>query len=113
MATVSELPRREAPMKRRQFIVNTSYGLGAAWLARNSILNALADTQLPRKYAASDTVTLGKTGIQTSRLALGTGTVGFAKHSNQTALGLAGLSGLLLHGYDHGARFFVAAEPHG
>ncbi len=75
-------------MQRRQFIVNTSLGLGAAWLARQSILNALAETQLPRKYAASDTVTLGKTGIQTSRLAMGTGTIGYAKHSNQTALGV-------------------------
>ena len=100
-------------MKRRQFIVNTSFGLGAAWLARNSILSALADAQLPRKYAASDTVTLGKTGIQTSRLAMGTGTVGYAKHSNQTALGVAGLSGLLLNGYDHGLRFFDAADSYG
>ena len=100
-------------MKRREFIVNTSLGLGAAWLARNSILNALAETQLPRKYAASDTVTLGKTGIKTSRLAMGTGTVGYAKRSNQTALGVAGLSGLLLNGYDHGLRFFDAADSYG
>jgi 1-deoxyxylulose-5-phosphate synthase len=100
-------------MKRRDFIVNTSLGLGAAWLARQSILNALADTQLPRKYSASDTVTLGKTGIKTSRLAMGTGTVGYAKRSNQTALGVAGLSGLLLNGYDHGLRFFDAADSYG
>ena len=100
-------------MQRREFIVNTSLGLGAAWLARQSILNALADTQLPRKYAATDTVTLGKTGIKTSRLAMGTGTVGFAKHSNQTALGVSGLSALLLNGYDHGLRFFDAADSYG
>ncbi len=100
-------------MQRREFIVNTSLGLGAAWLARQSILNALADTQLPRKYAATDTVSLGKTGIKTSRLAMGTGTVGFAKHSNQTALGVSGLSALLLNGYDHGLRFFDAADSYG
>ena len=100
-------------MQRREFIVNTSLGLGTAWLARQSILNALADTQLPRKYAATDTVTLGKTGIKTSRLAMGTGTVGFAKHSNQTALGVSGLSALLLNGYDHGLRFFDAADSYG
>ena len=100
-------------MKRREFIVNTSLGLGAAWLARNSLLNALAETQLPRKYSASDTVTLGNTGIKTSRLAMGTGTVGYAKRSNQTALGVAGLSGLLLNGYDHGLRFFDAADSYG
>ncbi len=100
-------------MQRREFIVNTSVGLGAAWLARQSILNALADTRLPCKYAASDAVTLGKTGIKTSRLALGTGTVGYAKHSNQTALGVSGLSALLLYGYDHGLRFFDAADSYG
>src|SRR5208337_953070 len=100
-------------MKRREFIVKTSLGLGAAWLARQSILNSLADAQLPRKYAASDTVTLGKTGIKTSRLAMGTGTVGYAKHSNQTALGVAGLSALLRNGYDHGLRFFDAADSYG
>src|SRR5271169_6903026 len=100
-------------MKRREFIVNTSLGLGAAWLSRYSILNALADTQLSRKYAASDTVTLGKTGIKTSRLAMGTGTVGSGKHSNQTALGIGGLSALLLNGYDNGLRFFDAADSYG
>ena len=100
-------------MKRRDFIVNTSLGLGAAWLVRQSILNALADTQLPRKYAAADTVTLGRTGIKTSRLAMGTGTVGFANHSNQTALGVGGLSSLLLNGYNNGLRFFDAADSYG
>jgi 1-deoxyxylulose-5-phosphate synthase len=100
-------------MKRREFIVNTSLGLGAAWLARQSILNALADTQLPRKYAATDTVTLGKTGIKTSRLAMGTGTFGFASRSNQTALGVGGLSALLLNGYNNGLRFFDAADSYG
>src|SRR5271157_932059 len=100
-------------MKRGEFLAKTTLGVRAGWLARQSILNALADAQLPRKYAASDTVTLGKTGIKTSRLAMGTGTVGYAKHSNQTALGIAGLSALLLNGYDNGLRFFDAADSYG
>ncbi len=33
---------------------------------------------------------------------MGTGTIGFAHHSNQTALGVKGLSELLLNGYDQG-----------
>jgi aryl-alcohol dehydrogenase-like predicted oxidoreductase len=100
-------------MKRREFIQTAAVGFGAAWLAQQSLLNALAETELPRKYSASDTVTLGKTGIKTSRLAMGTGTVGYAKHSNQTALGVGGLSALLLNGYDHGLRFFDAADSYG
>ena len=100
-------------MQRRDFLRNTAAGLGTAWFTRQSILNALADSRLPRKYTAADTVTLGKTGIRTSRLAMGTGTVGYARHSNQTALGIGGLSALLLNGYDHGLRFFDAADSYG
>src|SRR6516162_2096248 len=100
-------------MKRREFVATAAAGLGAVWLTGQSILNALADSQLPRKYAASDTVILGGTRIKTSRLAMGTGTIGFGKHSNQTALGIGGLSALLLNGYDHGLRFFDAADSYG
>jgi aryl-alcohol dehydrogenase-like predicted oxidoreductase len=56
---------------------------------------------------------IGKTGIQTSRLGMGTGTVGSGHHSNQTALGVMGLSSLLLNGYDHDLRFFDAADSYG
>ena len=98
-------------MKRREFIIGTAYGVGAAWLATNRNARALAS--LPRKFSAADTAVLGKTGIKTSRLALGTGTVGSGHHSNQTALGLKGLSQLLLNGYDHGLRFFDAADSYG
>ena len=58
-------------------------------------------------------MTLGSTGIKTSRLAMGTGTVGSGHHSHQTALGVKGLSDLLLNGYDHGLRFFDAADSYG
>jgi aryl-alcohol dehydrogenase-like predicted oxidoreductase len=68
---------------------------------------------LAQKVAASDTVVLGKTGIRTSRLAMGTGTIGYGHHSNQTALGVKGLSDLLLNGYDDGLRFFDAADAYG
>jgi 1-deoxyxylulose-5-phosphate synthase len=98
-------------MKRREFIRRTAYGMGAAWLGATGFnVNAFA---LPQKYSASDTVTLGKTGIKTSRLAMGTGTVGSGHHSHQTALGVRGLSGLLLNGHDQGLRFFDAADTYG
>jgi diketogulonate reductase-like aldo/keto reductase len=44
---------------------------------------------------------------------MGTGTVGVGQHSHQTALGIDGLSRLLLHGYDNGLRFFDAADSYG
>ncbi len=101
-------------MKRRDFIVHAARGLGAAWVGSYS-LTAWASTpaSLAQKYKAYDTVVLGQTGIKTSRLAMGTGTIGFAHHSNQTALGLKGLSELLLNGYDQGLRFFDAADAYG
>ena len=101
-------------MKRRDFIRHTACGAGAAWLGSKAIGGkVLAMPSLPRKFSASDTVTIGKTGIQTSRLAMGTGTVGSGHHSHQTALGIAGLSALLVNGYDHGLRFFDAADSYG
>lgn len=100
-------------MHRRQFLVRSATGLGAAWLSSKTILTRLANTTLGTKFSASDTVTLGLTGIKTSRLAMGTGTVGTGHHSHQTALGIKGLSDLLLNGYDHGLRFFDAADSYG
>src|SRR5258705_4422494 len=99
---------RGNPMKRREFIIGTAYGVGAAWLSANGFTAAL-----PSKFSASDTVTIGKTGIKTSRLAMGTGTVGVGHHSHQTSLGVKGLSELLLNGYDHRLRFFDAADSYG
>jgi len=100
-------------MHRREFLLRSTTVIGATWLNSKQILAALASTTLPTKFSASDTVTLGSIGIKTSRLAMGTGTVGSGHHSNQTALGVKGLSDLLLNGYDHGLRFFDAADSYG
>ena len=100
-------------MRRREFLIRSATTAGAAWLSSKSILNAIAAQPLPTKFTAADTVTLGNTGITTSRLAMGTGTVGSGHHSHQTALGVKGLSDLLLNGYDHGLRFFDSADSYG
>jgi aryl-alcohol dehydrogenase-like predicted oxidoreductase len=101
-------------VKRREFIRSAGYGLGAAWLSGSTLARAaFLSAPLPRKFTAADDVTLGNTGIKTSRLAMGTGTVGSGHHSNQTALGVAGLSALLLDGYEQGLRFFDAADAYG
>src|SRR5438093_1327852 len=100
-------------MKRREFLTTTAYGVGAAWLGSNLTSRVWAIPDLTKKFSASDTVTLGSTGIKTSRLAMGTGTVGVGHHSHQTALGVKGLSDLLLNGYDKGLRFFDSADSYG
>ena len=73
-------------MKRREFIRHAASGMGAAALlgsglaARHGLLASLGMTReerlaalpaLPRKFSANETVTVGKTGIQTSLLAMG------------------------------------------
>jgi 1-deoxyxylulose-5-phosphate synthase len=100
-------------MKRREFMTSAAYGVGAAWLSTNLSRYAWAVPELMKKFTASDTVLLGNTGIHTSRLAMGTGTVGVGHHSHQTDLGVKGLSEMLLNGYDHGLRFFDAADSYG
>jgi aryl-alcohol dehydrogenase-like predicted oxidoreductase len=105
------------PMKRREFLTRTAWLAGAAWLGSKGVgagwMEAATAPELPRKFSAADTVVLGKTGIKTSRLAMGTGTVGVGHHSHQTDLGVKTLSELLLNGYDHGLRFFDAADTYG
>ena len=103
-------------MKRREFLLRSACVAGAAWLRSTAFPQrgrALTLKPLPRKFSASDTITLGKTGIQTSRLAMGTGTVGSGHHSHQTALGIQDLSNLLLNGYENGLRFFDSADSYG
>src|SRR5881296_3121373 len=100
-------------MKRREFFTTAAYGVGAAWLGSKMTGRALAMPELTKKFSAADTVVLGNTGIHTSRLAMGTGTVGVGHHSHQTALGVKGLSDMLLNGYDHGLRFFDSADSYG
>jgi aryl-alcohol dehydrogenase-like predicted oxidoreductase len=101
-------------MKRREFMLGTAKAVGATWLGSKGLAQMMAALPpLPQKFTAADTVTLGKTGIKTSRLAMGTGTVGVGHHSHQTALGVKGLSDLLLNGYDKGLRFFDAADSYG
>lgn len=101
-------------MKRREFLHRAACAAGATWFPSARFAHkALALPVLSRKFSASDVVTLGSTGIKTSRLAMGTGTVGSGHHSHQTALGINGLSDLLRNGYDHGLRFFDSADSYG
>lgn len=101
-------------MDRRQFVLSAASGLGAAWLgSKIGEANALTIPALPRKFSAADPVVLGQTGIQTSRLAMGTGTIGTGHHSHQSDLGIKQLSDLLLNGYDHGVRFIDSADAYG
>jgi aryl-alcohol dehydrogenase-like predicted oxidoreductase len=106
---------KEQAMQRRDFLRKGVAGVGAAVLTSKVAGAALVEAQpLTRKFNAHDEVVLGKTGIRTSRLAMGTGTIGGGKHSNQTRLGTDPFVKLLANGYhDNGLRFFDAADSYG
>lgn len=103
-------------MLRRDFLRRSARTLGATLLARSASARAalIEPEPLAQKCNAQDEVVLGKTGIRTSRLAMGTGTIGFAGRSNQTRLGTSPLTSLLLNGYhENGLRFFDSADSYG
>jgi 1-deoxyxylulose-5-phosphate synthase len=97
-------------MKRRYFL---KAGVAAAGTLLFEAFPYHAFAGTAKKYA-SDRVLLGNTGIEVSRLAMGTGTSGFGGSSNQSRkLGLKGLSNLLRTGYDNGVFFWESADQYG
>ncbi len=58
-------------------------------------------------------VPLGKTGLQLTRLAQGTGVRGGNRQSDQTRGGFAQLTALFRHAYDRGIKFFDLADLYG
>jgi aryl-alcohol dehydrogenase-like predicted oxidoreductase len=63
-----------------------------------------------RRGNATDTVTLGRSGVKVTRLAFGTGSL---SGQVQRALGQDGFTRLVRHAYDRGIRFFETAESYG
>jgi aryl-alcohol dehydrogenase-like predicted oxidoreductase len=98
-------------MNRREFLTAAAAGLGNAYLKPSAFGSVVDIPAQQKKVQAIDTVVLGKTGIKTSRLAMGTGTVGFGGGSNQTRMGQ--LVQLLVSGYDSGLVFFDTADSYG
>ena len=95
-------------MKRRTFIRS---GIAGAAILSAFPYEALA---LEEKLFPYDRVKLGNTGIEMSRMAMGTGTHGFGGASNQTRqLGIKGLSDMLLAAKDEGINFWETADQYG
>ena len=92
-------------------MVNTSRrdflkaGLAAGGLAGAGLLPLRA-----APATATDWVTLGKSGVKVTRLALGTGSI---SGRTQRELGQDGFTSLVRHAYDRGIRFFETSETYG
>jgi len=97
-------------MDRRSFVKSASATAGLAVLAPFGLKPA---PDAAKKYI-SDRVTLGNTGIEVSRMAMGTGSNGWGGNSNQTRqLGIKGLADLLNAAYDKGVFFWDSADQYG
>ncbi len=95
-------------MKRRHFL---QYSLAGSALLSAFPFHLYASS---KKLYIHDRIVLGKSGIETSRMAVGTGTSGWRGSSNQTRqLGLSGLADLLKVAFDEGVTFWDSADQYG
>lgn len=95
-------------MNRRKFIrtgIAGVAGLSLAQVGWSEIQHVLPSN------VSVDKVKLGNTGLEVSRIALGTGTKGWNKESNQTRMGLDNFVRLAHHGYERGIRFLIWPIP--
>jgi len=97
---------------RRQFIGTVLAGTGAL-VAGPGLVTARAARRSRRGRQATDIVTLGKSGIKTTRLAQGTGWNGGARSSAHTRLGEKEFVKLIRHSLDQGIRFMDMADLYG
>jgi aryl-alcohol dehydrogenase-like predicted oxidoreductase len=95
---------------RRRFLKT---GLAGAGLLAASPRVAFAEAAPPRVKSGTDAVTLGRTGVQTSFLAFGTGMNGGNRASDLTRLGQTEFTRILRHGLDEGVRFLDLADLYG
>lgn len=93
---------------RREFIGQAAVTVGT--LAASS---GVAAPPVRKLTSGADQVTLGKTGIKSSLLGLGTGSVGVQHSSNQVKLGQEKFTKLVRHAYDGGIRYFDTADQYG
>jgi predicted aldo/keto reductase-like oxidoreductase len=99
-----------APLSRRDFLGQSAAAVGA--LAVAGQLAPAADA--PRTLnSATDQVVLGRTGIKTSLIGLGTGSVGVRRSSNQVKLGQDKFVRLVRYAYERGITYFDTADQYG
>jgi len=96
-------------MNRRTFLAASLAGAGGALLG--GCTAAARQTDVPA--GPYRTVTLGKTGIETSLVGIGTGMRGGGRQSDHTRLGRERFEGLIKACYRRGIRLFDMADLYG
>lgn len=96
-------------LTRRQFITTVSAGAGTILIGNG--LNALSPAEAGRLTDPFQKIRLGKTGIKTTLLGIGTGFNGGNRSSAITRAGVA--ESMIRYAYDKGIRFFDCADTYG
>ena len=96
-------------ISRRQFMATVAAGAGSVVMGKTAF--AATAASLPASYDPFSTVTLGKTGIKTTLLGMGTGYSGYNRSSNITRAGVA--ESLIKTAYEKGIRYFDCADSYG
>jgi predicted aldo/keto reductase-like oxidoreductase len=96
-----------AKCSRRDFLAGLAAAGTASWASRWAV--AAPGQNAPKPTKASDRVILGKTGLETSVLGIGTGTHG---GRDQLMLGQNEFTRLLRHALDRGLRYIDTADAY-
>jgi predicted aldo/keto reductase-like oxidoreductase len=96
-------------LTRRQFVLTVTSGAGTVLLGNP--LKILPEKPIYKSTDPLQIVTLGKTGIKTTLLGIGTGFTGYNRSSNITRSGIA--ESLIRDAYYKGIRFFDCADSYG
>src|SRR5260370_42072382 len=99
-----------AQVSRRDFLGQSAAALGS--VGRGTQLATAANAARKLKSAA-DQVVLGRTGIKTSLIGMGTGSTGVKHSSNQIKLGHAKFVPLVRYAFDKGITYFDTADQYG
>ena len=97
-------------LNRRDFLAASAAASASASLVASSA-NAATRPGLPT--SATDTRTLGQSGVKVSLVGMGTGSVGSEQSSNQLRLGLKEFTRVVRHALDHGVTLFDVADQYG
>ena len=97
-------------LTRRGFLGHSAAAVGA--LAAGAALTRAAEAR-PKPTSAASQVELGRSGVKTSLLGMGTGSTGVRHSSNQVKLGEEKFKKLVRYAYDRGITYFDTADQYG
>jgi 1-deoxyxylulose-5-phosphate synthase len=104
-------------ISRRDFFAHSTAALGAITVGTNYLASSALATpplkMLRKLTSGADQVTLGRTGIKSSLIGMGTGSVGVRRSSNQVKLGQDKFTKLVRHAFDSGITYFDTADQYG